>query len=202
MADEPRSPIGVDDDPGVTAETVRKYAVALYRAMNEYSLNKYGRRVTGEEFRRMIAFRVRPARKPGDGMSAFVVGTKTIDRVVDVLCGPAAAFETDAQLAARGQALLDLNRTAVGNSFRRKRSPQEVYPDDQVAAYRYTYRKETDWVRLAAVDCFLYQCDEEGSYDQLLFGTVAAARQRLADKLLAEAAEYQSAIKESAAWGG
>lgn len=41
-------------EPGVSAETVRKHAVELFRALNEYSLEKYGRRLTKDRFRRLV----------------------------------------------------------------------------------------------------------------------------------------------------
>lgn len=41
-------------EPGVTAETVRKHAVELFKALNEYSLEKYGRRLTKDRFRRLV----------------------------------------------------------------------------------------------------------------------------------------------------
>ncbi|MBX9627319.1 MAG: hypothetical protein K2X82_26185 [Gemmataceae bacterium] len=40
--------------PGVTADAVRKHAVALFQVLNEYSLEKYGRRLTKDRFRRLV----------------------------------------------------------------------------------------------------------------------------------------------------
>lgn len=40
--------------PGVSAETVREHIVKLFEALNEYSLEKYGRRLTADRFRRLV----------------------------------------------------------------------------------------------------------------------------------------------------
>lgn len=40
--------------PDVTSATIRKHLVELYKALNEYSLEKYGRRLTRDQFRRLV----------------------------------------------------------------------------------------------------------------------------------------------------
>jgi hypothetical protein len=41
-------------EPGVSAETVSKHIVRLYRALNEYCLEKYGQHLMRDEFRRLV----------------------------------------------------------------------------------------------------------------------------------------------------
>jgi hypothetical protein len=40
--------------PGVPADVIHKHAVELFKALNEYSLEKYGRRLTKDNFRRLV----------------------------------------------------------------------------------------------------------------------------------------------------
>lgn len=42
-------------EPGVTAEEVAQHLVKLFKAMNQYSLAKYGRRLTKDGFKRLVA---------------------------------------------------------------------------------------------------------------------------------------------------
>lgn len=97
-------------------------------------------------------------------MSAFIVDTETMDRIVWHIANNAASFcgMTVEQhgTSAIGQRLFQLNSAAVGHRY---------HDDEVVQDIRYSYRRpaaSTTKVQVyKSIQCFLYQCSEGEQFE-------------------------------------
>ena len=138
-------------------------------------------------------------------MSAFMIGTETMDKVVSTLCaktqygyviGQFGDDFTDAKDAPTtiGRKLFAMNYEALRQLYGDERN---VWDGQNYKATVKPPTKLADWVAgFKAIECLGYQCDEGNVPETDLFKALEAAEGKIATKIVSMLPEY-----ERAPWG-